>query len=199
MKDAEQLANSLYQLKKKEEFDININIPVAGKAYDECIALNKIIKETNNSPVFFNADRLIFPHITLKMGTVNRGCFENILNKLDGFTGGTEAIELTLQPVILKEPAKKYYFGEIDEQRLLDLSNDLDKLLSGDMKAPRFPLSQDNLHHVTLGYKYPDDPEIAPVIGKMISAFTADRIQVSVMGKFGVCIGVLKTFYLKNK
>lgn len=198
MKDIEQLASSLYKLKQQEEFDININIPITNKAYTDCIALNKEILQTNNSPIQFNDRQLIFPHITLKMGTVNSGCFEDIILKLGDFLKDYKVMNLSPLPIILKAPANKYYFSEIDDDRLIELSKKLDELLKDDMKSPRFPLSKDNLHHITLGYKYPDDLVLSPIIGKTLSPVTADRIQVSIMGKFGVCIGVLKTFYLND-
>ena len=198
MKDIEQLIGALSQLQKQKEFDININIPVKNQAFFDCIQLNNIICETNNSPIKFCNNSFIFPHITLKMGTVNSNCFENIIIKLGDFTKTCRAIRISPLPVILKSPANKYYFSEIDEDSLIGISAELDKLLKDEMQLPRFPLSKDNLHHITLGYKYPNDLELAPVIGKTIAPFIAERIQVSIMGKFGVCIGVLKTFYLNE-
>ena len=198
MEDIEQLLNSLYNLINQEAFDININIPVTDKAYKKCISLNNSIVETNDSPIRFNNRRLIFPHVTLKMGTVNSGHLENIIFKLENFITEIKSMELNPLPVILKAPANKYYFSEIDDDRLITISKKLDELLKDDMTFPRFPLSKNNLHHITLGYKYADDLKIAPVISDTIAPFIADRIQISIMGKIGVCIGVLKTFYLNS-
>ena len=196
MKDIDQLAIALYQLKKLEDVDININIPVINDTLRDCVKLNKKIISVNKSPISFHGNRLIFPHVTLKMGTVKNGCFENLLFKLNDFAKNIKPMDLSFQPVILKSPANNYYFCEVDDDRLIALSKDLDILLNDEMSLPKFPLSKDNLHHVTLGYKYPDDLEIAPIIGELIASFRADRIQVSVNCKFGVCIGVLKTFNL---
>ncbi len=196
MKDIDQLAIALYQLKKLEDVDININIPVINDTLRDCVKLNKKIISVNKSPISFHGNRLIFPHVTLKMGTVKNGCFENLLFKLNDFAKNIKPMDLSFQQVILKSPANNYYFCEVDDDRLIALSKDLDILLNDEMSLPKFPLSKDNLHHVTLGYKYPDDLEIAPIIGELIASFRADRIQVSVKGKFGVCIGVLKTFNL---
>lgn len=198
MKDIEQLANLLYQLKKQEKFDININIPVNSKTYLDCVRLNGIIHKTNRSPIVFDEHGLIFPHVTLKMGTVNCGCFDSIITKLGDFIKNCKVMNLTPSPVILKSPANKYYFSEIQDDRLITISSALDNLLTDEMQVPRFPLSKDNLHHITLGYKYSDDVSIAPIIGQNVAPFTADRVQVSAMGKYGVCLGVLKTFYLNE-
>ncbi len=196
MKDIEQYADSLYKLKKLEEFDININIPVVNQAFLDCIKYNTEILKTHNTPILFSNNRLIFPHITLKMGTVKSGHFENIIIKLGNLITKYNQMNLSPSPIILKPPANKYYFSEINDDKLIALSMELDELLKDDMKLPRFPLSKDNLHHITLGYKFPEDTELAPIIGQNVKSFIADRIQVSIMGKFGVCIGVLKTYYL---
>lgn len=198
MKDIEQLANSLYQLQKQERFDININIPIISNAYSDCVQLNGIVYKANRSPIVFDNNRLIFPHITLKMGTVNCGCFNSIITKLGDFIKEYNVMNLVPSPVILKSPANKYYFSEIVDDRLIAISSELDKLLKDEMQSPRFPLSKDNPHHITLGYKYSDDTNIAPIIGETVAPFNADRVQVSIMGKFGVCIGVIKTFYLNK-
>ena len=79
MKDIDQLAIALYQLKKLEDVDININIPVINDTLRDCVKLNKKIISVNKSPISFHGNRLIFPHVTLKMGTVKNGCFENLL------------------------------------------------------------------------------------------------------------------------
>lgn len=196
MTDLEQLAHSLSLLSKQEEFDININIPVIENTLVESISLNKIISKTNTNPITFTDQRLIFPHITLKMGTVKKGKFNNILAKMSALSCNLKKIPITPNPVIIKAPANKYYFSEINNEELLAISAELDKLLDEDMIASRFPLSKDNLHHITLGYKYQNDLQIAPVIGEKLTPFIADRIQISIMGKFGVCIGTLKTYYL---
>lgn len=198
MKDIDQLANSLLRLQKQKQFDININIPVNGKAYLDCLRLNQIVCQTNNSPIAFSNNGLIFPHVTLKMGTVNCGCFDSIIAKLGDFAKRCTVMSLTPSPVILKTPANKYYFSEIADERLLAITSELDQLLSDEMQVSRFPLSKDNLHHVTLGYKYPEDTTVASVIGQCVAPFVADRMHVSVMGGFGVCIGVLKTFYFND-
>ena len=116
---------------------------------------------------------------------------------VESFAKDLTKFSLRLMPTILKAPTNKYYFCEIYDEKLLDISAKLDGLLKEEMNPPRFPLTKDNLHHVTLGYKYPDCQTIAPVIGKTVQSFTVDKLQISIMGKFGVCIGVLKTFYLK--
>ena len=198
MKDIDQLANALYQLQNQEKFDLNINIPVYGKTYLDCVRLNGIVYKVNKSPIVFDNNGLIFPHITLKMGTVNCGCFDSVIAKFGDFVKNYKAMTLKPSPVILKYPANKYYFSEIKDDRLIAISAALDELLTAEMQASRFPLTKDNLHHITLGYKSSDDVNIAPIIGESLTQFVADRVQVSVMGKFGVCIGVLKTFYLND-
>lgn len=198
MRDVEQFSNALYQLKRQEAFDVNINVPVHGKAYLDCVRLNGAVHKANKSPIVFDDNGLIFPHVTLKMGRVNCGCFNRIITKLGDFLRDYRVMELVPAPAILKSPANKYYFSEIVDERLIALSAELDKLLKDEMQLPRFPLSKDNAHHVTLGYKYSDDETVAPIIGETVAPFTADRVQVSVMGRFGVCIGVLKTFYLND-
>lgn len=198
MNDLQQLTISMQRLEKSQDVDINVNIPVTGDALSDCIKLNTLLAEETDTPITFNENRLIFPHITLKMGTLKGGRFQDVVKKVGDYASNIEAMELSPLPVILKQPANKYYFCEIDDSRLLSISNDLNELLCNDMNEPRFPLSKDNLHHVTLGCKNPDDNE-SDIIGKTISPFWADKIQISVLGRFGVCVGVLKSFQLKKR
>lgn len=194
MKDIEQFLQSIQALTSQEAVDININIPVIGKTLNDCLIYNREISSCHKNPITFSPLRFTFPHVTIKMGTVNPGKFDSVLAKLNQLK--FHSIQLLPQPVILKAPGNKYYFSEIDNSDLLELSAHLDDLLKDEMQTPKFPLSKDNLHHITLGYKYPDTSVIASVIDKIVNPFTADKIQVSIMGKFGVCLGVLKTFYL---
>lgn len=194
MKDIEQVFQSIKALTYQEAVDININIPVIGEALDDCLIYNREISSCHKNPITFSSLRFTFPHVTIKMGTVNPGKFDSVLVKLSQFKFYT--IPLSPQPVILKAPGNKYYFSEINNCDLLELSAHLDDLLKDEMQPPKFPLSKDNLHHITLGYKYPDTSMVASVIDKIVHPFTADKIQVSIMGKFGVCLGVLKAFYL---
>ena len=196
MNDIITLSNSLYKLSKSEEFDLNINIPVVGTALKECLAINRKMQEESFTPIAFNENRLIFPHVTLKMGTVNQGCFETLLLKITKYLKKIMPLELSPLPIILKEPDSKYYFSEIYSEDLLAISRELNDLLGLEMKPARFSPSESNLHHITLGYKSADTNVIQSVLGTRIDRFVADRVQLSVMGKYGVCIGVLKTFYL---
>ncbi len=197
MIDIEQYSNALYKLKKENEVEININIPVTSNAFLQCINLNEMIDKTSSTPIKFEKTRLIFPHVTLKMGTVKQNHFINLLIKLEEYFRDIKTFELFPRPVILKKPANKYYFSEIESNELIKISNDLDEILKEDMLPPRYALSKENLHHITLGYKYPECDKISSVIGENIQPFNVDRIQVSIMGKYGVCIGVIKTYQLK--
>ncbi len=198
MEHTHQLAHAVLQLAQQEEFGININIPVPDTALPTCQALNRTVCEVNTASISFDDTALIFPHVTLKMGVVERGRFGDVLQKVCAFSQTLAAFELAPDPVILKAPVGKYYFSEIEDERLLATSAALDELLREEMQPPRHPLSKANLHHITLGCKDPDDPQIAPIIGKMLPPFRADRIQISVLGERGVCLGVLKTCYLQG-
>lgn len=199
MKDIEKLSNSLQLLKNHEEVDININIPVSGVTLFECKEYNKIICFSNKTDLTFDDTRLIFPHVTLRMGTVKSGEFEKVLIKLNKLFENVKVMELVPKPIILKPPADKYYFSEIYDERLLSISSEIDSLLETELKEAEFGLCKDNVHHITLGFKNATDLNVAPIIGKSLCPFVADRIQISIKGQNGVCIGVLKTFYLQNK
>ena len=197
MKDLITLSHMLYKLSKDEETDINIHIPVSGKAQEECLNINNLLWSLVATPIVFGAEKLIYPHVTVKMGTLRAGAIENVLKKIDEFSKSLSIFEITPNPVILKMPAGKYFFSEIEDDRLLSISELLDEILMEDIKPSKFTLSKENLHHITLGYKFADSEVPSSVLGEKISPFLADRIQVSVMGKYGVCVGTLKTFYLK--
>lgn len=194
--DCKQLLYSLKSAKNGEAFQININIPVTGNAYFQCVEINGDIVGLGQDSIAFGGDRLIYPHVTLKMGDVLNGDIETVLKSLADYTRNLSRFTLAPQPVILKPTANKYYFAEIADERLLNMSSELDKLFEGKIQAHRFALSESNLHHITLGYKYAEQPT-ADVLGRQVDEFTVDRIAVSVAGKFGVCLGTLATFPLK--
>lgn len=197
MNDCKQLLEALRCLDAGEPFEININIPVSGKSYFQCVQINRDIVNAGQQSIAFD-DRLIYPHVTLKMGCVLNGQLDGVLNELDSYFKTVSCFELTPRQVILKQPQNNYYFAEIFNERLMSISSDLNKLLEGKMQAHRFTLSKDNLHHITLGYKFSRD-QAEDVLGRQIDAFIADRIAVSISGKFGVCLGSLKTYHLNLK
>lgn len=198
MKDLEQLISSLTLMNEGREFDININIPVSGGAFYDCLKVNGEICASHFSPISFGGERLIFPHVTLKMGTVVAGKADEITERLCKVAASVSAFTLTPQPVILKAPENKYYFSEIDDGGLAALGSVVEEALKDCMTAARHPLGRDNLHHITLGYKAEEDTATADVIGKKIRPFTADRFLISIKGKLGVCVGTVRAFPLKK-
>ena len=131
------------------------------------------------------------------MGTVLPDTAEEIFNKLGEIFSSVRALQLRPLPVILKSPENKYYFSEIENGELFSLSAKLDSELNKLMAATRHPFGADNLHHITLGYKPSEEIPEASVKGR-VRPFVADRAVVSVKGKYGVCIGAVKTFAFNN-
>lgn len=195
MKDYQELYMSIQKLVSDQEFDININIPVTGVTYGECLEINKKISNTHLSPISFSDTRIIYPHVTLRMGTVSPGALGKIFEKLSDYVPTLKPITLIPQPVILKEPNRNYYFSEIYDERLIAISKDLYGLLETEIIKSEFRSDKDNIHHISLGYKNEEDI-VAQVLGMKLSEFVADRINVSVKGSNGVCLGSLKTIPL---
>ena len=197
MTDLFTMRDAYTKLLSGENCGVNIHIPVTGEAFRQCTELNRTIAKEHRTPIVFGSTDFVFPHVTLKMGLVRGGKLPDVLQKLEAFTQDLSSMQIALCPVILKEPVNKYYFCEADDPRLIALSAALDELLAEEIIPGKFRLCKENLHHVTLGYKQDPATPAASVLGEKVVPFTANRIQVSVKGDYGVCLGVLKSYELK--
>lgn len=195
MKELENLFSLFQSLKEKGGAKININIPACGETYFDCVRLNEMMGDCSD----FNFRGLLQPHVTIKMGEVESlddlAC---ILDILETCVSNFSCETLSPKPVILKKPDEKYYFCEIENENLMKMSRLLDKKLERYMKQPHHPLDENNLHHITIGYRTGDMPICEKVLNKEISAFKFDRICVTMCGNHGVSFGTIKNFMLKQ-
>ena len=176
--------------------EIIINIPVLNETYYKCLYINQNICKINGNLIKFNSFDNVFPHITLKMGKVKDNNISNIIKVLEDYFINKYKMEFNTTDVILKEPNNKYYFVEIDDDRLMKISSDLDELLRDFMEDSEFVFSKNNLHHITLGRRHSDDEKVANVDLLNVGKVFADRIYVSLKGKYGVCLNILKVINL---
>lgn len=180
-----------------EYIDININLPVIDEGYYECLNINNMIRNNNNCTIDFSEKSIMYPHITLKMGRVKIEDLEVVFSILNEYFKDIKKMSFIGKNIIIKKPNKKYYFCEINDQRLMKISTDLNEILDQYMNKPEFLLNEKNLHHITLGNKDKTDIEINEVLDMKIENIITDKVCVSIKGKNGTCLGIIKTFYLK--
>lgn len=198
MKDLEMLNKLVEDLMNGEGAKIDINIPVCGQAFFECVKLNEKMCKQKMSDIRFR--EFCHPHISLKMGQISSvEDLEKIFQILDKYFAGVRGGGVSALPLILKKPAEEYYFCEVDDARFIDMSSQLDKLLCDLMLPPKHPLGKDNLHHITIGYRTEGMKVCQSVLGETIPPFSFDRVCVSLVGEHGVCLGAVKTFFLREK
>lgn len=197
MKDFETLNLAMENLKNLQgEARIDINIPVCGKAFFDCVQLNLKMLCSNASDISF--ENFCHPHVSLKLGKISSiNDLEQIMAILKKYFSKVTSKTLSCLPLLLKQPAQEYYFCEIEDEKLMEISRDLDVLLADFMQPPKHPICKENLHHITIGYRNLDMKICDEVLGQKVSDFCFDRVCISLVGNHGVCMGTLKTYYLK--
>lgn len=196
----EEYTEQLVSLRKGEKTKIDVHFIVSEPLTSFCYNVNKSIRKHNVGFINMGIESIIVPHISLFMGFVNNyEMLEQVFSAVHSYSQNLSPF--TLDPTCMyfkgvSPSAPQYLFiDSLQNDFLMQQKEALDKLL----KRIVYPLNwnmKEERSHITVGcYK-----NITPPVHKIVDSYNVipscriSQIGVSISGKRGVCLGLLKVF-----
>lgn len=175
--------------------DVNINIPISGHLLKYIKNINKVIVKAGNGDINFFDCNKVFPHITLVCGRVSDKNLKKVIYLVEECSKKSSKFNYTISAPYLVRPHKKFCFiNIIDYDKIYSIKKDLDNKIDGLIKYNKFG-TPDTFPHITIGYiRKKIDIHNFDGYAKMS---IARKINISMIGKRGVCIGFLNSFNLE--
>ena len=205
MEYIKEYTNQLMALYRGEKIKINVHFIVSEPLSSFCVETNKEIGKLTAGLIDFGVESIILPHISLYMGFVDsyemlKRVFQSVelyANEVKPFT--FDATTMNFRGVSSSAP--QYLF--IDSKQndyLMQQKSILDKMLSG-ISYPNDWNMKDERAHITVGcYKQLQQSVREMVdLSKKIPSCRISQIGVSLSGKRGVCLSLLKVFDLDKR
>lgn len=200
-----ELVEQLSFLIRNENMKVNVHFIIPEPLNSFCVEINQKIQNYNSGFIHMGINSIILPHISLFMGFVDSYQMLELL-----FSCVHEYAQR--QSIFSVEPTKMYFKGrsQADPQYLfIDLlqNNYLMKqkqILNDILKDKILPIGwdmKDEPSHITVGCYKKVTEKIQNVVDEypIIPPCIISQIGISVSGKRGVSLGLLKVFQLSGK
>lgn len=198
----EEYTDQLMSLRKGEKTKINVHFIVSEPLTSFCLDVNRNIRKHNVGFINMDVESIILPHVSLFMGYVDSyEMLENVFRVVSAYAKTLSPFSYDSTSMYFKghSPADLQYLfiDSLQHEFLMAQKAELDARLKDivhplewDMKAERA--------HITVGcYK-----NLTPSVQEIAHSYNAipscriSQIGISLAGKQGVCLSLLKTFDL---
>lgn len=188
-----------FDFENKENSKLNIHFPVYGWIKDECISLNKEIHEITNNEIDFSPQAFQIPHITILMGYVKTlEDYTKICNILEKFTKTINSFNISFSKPYIKNN-ENYIFIDIKEsKKIINIKKELYKSIQPYFEIVKWDILNEP-PHITIGYITMKREKVNQIIDVQIpnNILTVNRINISLCGLRGTCLGTLREFNSK--
>lgn len=198
----EEFINQLESLRKGEKTKIDVHFIVSEPLTSFCLELNKKIGKHNNGFINMNVESIIVPHISLFMGFVdNYEMLEQVFSSVYSYAKKLSPFTFDSTRMYFKgvsPSAPQYLFiDSLQNDFLMQQKTEMNNLL----KNLVYPLNwnmQDERPHVTVGCYKNITSSIYDIVDayNIIPSCKISQIGISISGKHGVCLALLKVFDL---
>lgn len=199
----EEYTEQLLSINRGEKAKINVHFIVSEPLISFCYLVNKHIQKNNIGLINMGVESIVVPHISLFMGYVDHyqmleSVFEQVFN-----------YSKTISPFIfdsttmyfkgLNPHAPQFLFIDSLQTEFLMQQK---QIVAEQLRDITYPLNWDmqkERPHVTVGcYKNITTPVLETINSyNIIPSCKISQIGVSICGKHGVCLGLLKVFDLQ--
>lgn len=196
----EEYTEQLVSLRKGEKTKIDVHFIVSEPLTSFCYDVNKSIRKHNAGFINMGIESIIVPHISLFMGFVNNyEMLEQVFSTVHAYAKDLSPFTLGATCMYFKgvsPSAPQYLFIDLlQNDFLMQQKEKLDRLL-GDIVYPLSWNMKEERPHITVGcYK-----NITTPVHEIVNSYNAipscriSQIGVSISGKRGVCLSLLKVF-----
>lgn len=199
----EEYTDQLMALGKGQKTKINVHFIVSEPLTSFCININRSINKYNLGFINMGIESIIVPHISLFMGYIdNYEMLENIFRCVHLYAKTLSSFMLDCTCMYFKgmtASAPQYLFiDSLQNDYLMLQKAALDELLKNIVLPNTWDLKEER-SHVTVGcYKH-----LTPAVREIVSSHNIipsckiSQIGISLSGKRGVCLSLLKVFDLQ--
>lgn len=192
----------LLTLQNGDKTKINIHFIVSEPLTSFCFNVNQNIKKHNFGLINMGVESIVVPHISLFMGFVDS--FEMLekvfcevykyAQKLTPFS--FDPTNIYFKRLYSTEP-QYLFIDSLQTDFLMRQKEELDNILKEIVYPLDWNMKQER-PHVTVGCYKNITPSVCQIIDSynMIPSCRISQIGVSLSGKYGVCLGLLKVFDL---
>jgi len=186
------------QVNKNRMTKINIHLPVFGKIKEHCIYLNKEVSRVTTNKIDLSNNSFMIPHITLYMGYISSTNFDAICNILDNFVKTLEPLTLSFSSPYIKNNKNYIFINVVEQEKLFNLKKELYTQIKPFVKDLSWDVVKEPAH-ITIAYIQKENSKVSKLIEnyKIIEKLNTPKINISITGKKGTCLGILKEF-IKN-
>lgn len=198
----EEYTEQLISLRKGEKTKIDVHFIISEPLTSFCLDVNKNIRKYNAGFINMGIESIVVPHISLFMGYVNNyEMLEQVFSAVDSYAKGLSPFTLDATCMYFKgvTPSSPQYLfiDSLQNDFLMKQKKELDEQL-GDIAYPLDWNMKEERTHITVGcYK-----NLTSSVHNIVNSYNAipsckiSQIGVSIAGKRGVCLSLLKVFDL---
>ena len=196
----EEYTEQLVSLRKGEKTKIDVHFIVSEPLTSFCYDVNRNIRKHNAGFINMGIESIVVPHISLFMGFVNNyEMLEQVFSAVHTYSKNLSPFTFDSTCMYFKgvsSTAPQYLFiDSLQNDFLMQQKEKLDRLLR-DIVYPLDWNMKEERAHITVGcYK-----NITPPVYEIVNTYNAipscriSQIGVSISGKRGVCLSLLKVF-----
>lgn len=200
----EEYTDQLERLRKGEKTKMDVHFIVSEPLTSFCLDVNRNIHKHNAGFINMGVESIIVPHISLFMGFVNNyEMLEKIFSVVHSYAQGVSPFIFDSTCMYFKGrsfSSPQYLFiDSLQNDFLMQQKEELDKLLKNIVIPLDWDMKKERAH-ITVGcYR-----NITPTVREIVSSYNSipscriSQIGVSLSGKHGVCLSILKSFDLLN-
>lgn len=196
----EEYTSQLEGLRKGERTKVNIHFIVSEPLTSFCFDVSKIIKKRTVGLINMGVESVIVPHISLHMGFIDSyEMLEEVFS--DVYLYAKEMTPFTVNPTCMyfksiSPTANQYLFIDLLQNNFL---MEQKKILSQQLKKTVYPLGwnmTEERPHITVGCYKNLTRAVCEIVNShnMIPPCKISQVGVSLAGKYGVCLSLLKVF-----
>lgn len=201
----EELFNQLKNIINNKKTKINVHFIVTEPLTSSCFEINKKVNQCNHGLLNLGIDYITLPHISLCSGYISDiSALKTVFQIVDKYAKSIDCFSIDPTSIYFKESPthkSKYLFVNLLQSDLLmHHKKQLDFLLR-DIILPLDWNMPDEPAHITVGAFDSINDKSEKIIDscKLLPSCKILQIGVSVVGKKGVCLGLLKSFDLKQQ
>lgn len=192
----------LVALSRGERTKIDVHFIISEPLTSFCHEVNQNIRKHNAGFINMRVESIILPHISLFMGFVdNYEMLENIFRSVNMYAKGLTPFTLDATKMYftgVSPTAPQYLFIDSLQNDFLVLQKEI---LDNQLKETAYPIGWDmksERAHITVGCYKNLTPSVRELINSynIIPSCRISQIGVSISGKRGVCLSLLKVFDL---
>lgn len=200
----EEYTEQLISLKQGNKVKIDVHFIISEPLTSFCYNVNKQIRKHNVGFINMGVESIVVPHISLYMGYVDSyEMMERLFTAVEDYTKNLKPFMLDATNMYFKgvsRNAPQYLFiDSLQNDFLMQQKTNLDEHLK-DVVHPNDWNMKDERAHVTVGCYKNISSTVHDIVRSCnsIPSCKISQIGVSITGKRGVCLSLLKVFDLER-